>query len=119
MTEFIEFCREYGVYILTFACFVVEIIFIFIKRKPKTVDDFLYCLNEIRLKVPNVVAAVEAPGNGEVKKATVIKYLTKDFEKVLGRKITERECVIVSDLISKDIEAVLAAPHKKEILNEK
>lgn len=119
MTEFIEFCREYGVYLLTFGCFLVEIIFIFIKRKPSTVDDFLYCLQEIRLKVPSVVAAVETPGNGEVKKATCIKVLTNEFEKVIGRKITEKECVILSKLVSQDIEAVLSTPQKKEISNEK
>lgn len=119
MTEFIEFCQEYGVYLLTFVCFVIEIIFIFIKRRPKTVDDFLYTLQEIRLRVPGVVAAVEVSGNGEAKRSAVINYLTKEFEKVLGRKITEKECVIVSDLISKDIEAVLSAPTKKEILSEK
>lgn len=119
MTEFIEFCREYGVYLLTFVCFVIEIIFIFIKRRPKTVDDFLYCLQEIRLNVSSVVAAVEVPGNGEAKKSTVIKVLLTEFEKKLGRKITDRECVIVSDLISKDIETVLCTPTKKEIKSEK
>lgn len=119
MTEFNEFCREYGVYILTAFCFVVEIIFIFIKRKPKTVDDFLYCLNEIRLLVPEYVATVECPGNGEIKKSTVIKILVELFEKKIGRKATDKEKLIVESLIGFDIEAVLAAPQKKEILNEK
>ena len=119
MTEFIEFCREYGVYILTFACFVIEVIFIFIKRKPKSIDDFLYCLNEIRLLVPEVVSKVEKPGNGEAKKSTVIKVLSSLFEQKLGRKITEKESAIVLDFLASDIEAVLAAPQKKEILNEK
>lgn len=119
MTEFVEFCREYGVYILTAFCFVIEIIFIFIKRRPKSVDDFLYCLNEIRLLVPDYVATVECPGNGEVKKSTVIKILVELFEKKIGRKATDKELLIVSEFLSKDIEAVLAAPQKKEILNEK
>lgn len=119
MTEFIEFCREYGVYLLTFACFVVEIIFIFIKRKPKTIDDFLFCLNEIRVFVPDLIKQVETPGNGDVKKATVIKVCGELLEKKLGRKITEKECAVLSNLVGQDIEAVLSTPKKKEISNEK
>ena len=119
MTEFIEFCREYGVYLLTFACFVIEIVFIFIKRKPKSIDDFLYCLNEIRLLVPEYVSGVECPGNGDVKKSTVMKILLQKFESRIGRKITEKESEIVANFLSSDIEAVLTAPQKKEIINEK
>ena len=119
MTELFNFLKEYGVYILTFACFVIELVFIFIKRKPKTVDDFLYCLNEIRTLVPLYVSDVEVPGNGDIKKSTVIQVLTSLFEKKLGRKITDRECVILTEFLDKDIEAVLTAPTKKGVNYEK
>ena len=117
--DFVNFLKDYGVYILTFVCFVVEIVFIFIKRKPKTVDDFLYCLNEIRTLVPLYVSDAERPGNGEIKKAAVIQVLTSLFEQKLGRKITDKESVIVADFLANDIEAVLTAPTKKGVIYEK
>lgn len=119
MTEFVEFCREYGAYILGFVCFVLEIILIFIKRRPKTVDDFLYCLNEIRVLVPDYVKEVECPGNGEIKKSTVKKILIGELEKNLSRSLTVKESEIAVSFLDADIEAVLAAPQKKEIFNEK
>lgn len=118
MTEFINFLKDYGVYILTGICFVVEIVIIFIKRNPKTIDDFLYCLNEIRTLVPLYVSDVECPGNGETKKVAVIQVLTSIFENKLGRKITDKESVIVADFLDKDIEAVLTAPTKKGVIYE-
>lgn len=119
MTEFVNFCREYGLYILHVLSLIIGVIFIIIKRKPKTVDDFLYCLNEIRLLVPQVVNEVECPGNGESKKAAVIECLINLFEKTLGRKTTEKEKEIAANLLSSDIEVVLSTPQKKENNNEK
>ena len=48
MTDFVEFCREYWFQIAAGVAFIIEIIFIFVKRKPKTVDDFLLAMNEVR-----------------------------------------------------------------------
>ena len=116
MTEFIEFCREYGVYCLTFLCFVIEIVLIIIKRKPKTVDDFLLALNEVRTKLPELISKVECPGNGEVKKNKVMEIAEKALTKSISRGLSDKEFAAVRKILSDDIEAILSTPTKKEIL---
>lgn len=116
MTEFFNFCREYAVYILGGLCFVFQVVCLLVKRRPKTVDEFLYALNEVRLLVPGYVKAVECPGNGDTKKKAVIKIIEDLLARKLKRNITDKECAILDSLVDADIEAVLAAPTKKEIL---
>lgn len=115
MTEFFEFCREYWFQILTCLGFLCEIIFIFIKRKPKTVDDFLLSMNEVRSLLPEFIKSVETPGKGVLKKHKVIDKSTKVLENKIGRKLSSRELQIFSKVISSDIETILETPTKKGI----
>ena len=113
MNEFVKFIREYGVYILeslTFVCFVITL---FIKRRPKTLDDFLYCLSEVRSNLPAFISKVECPGNGSTKKAAVLKAADSMLSHKLGRKTTKKESEIAANLFSSDIEAILSTPQKK------
>ena len=116
MTEFIEFCREYGVYVLTFVCFVVELILIIIKRKPQTVDDFLLALNEVRTKLPELISKVECPGNGEIKKNKVLDIAEHALTKSIGRGLSDKEFASVRKIFGDDIETILSTPQKKENL---
>lgn len=113
MTDYLEFCREYWFQILTFLGFICEIVFIFIKRKPKTVDDFLLAMNEVRSLLPELISSVEEPGKGAVKKNKVMAKSTKVLENKLGRKLSSRELQTFSKVVSADIETILETPTKK------
>lgn len=119
MNTFIEFIKEYWFQLLTALAFVVEIIFIFIKRKPKSIDDFKLCLNEALSCVPDLVIDFERPGEGEVKRLQVINCCISGIIHKLGRKLTEQERSLVFNSISEKIETVLCTPTKKEKINEK
>lgn len=119
MTEFFEFCREYGVYFLTLLCFIIEIIFLVVKRRPKSIDDFKLAFEEALALVPELVISRERPGEGELKKKEVITSCSYLVSRLLGRKLSDYETVIIRDAVSDKIETVLSTPIKKEISNEK
>ena len=119
MKEIFDFCRQNLVLIVGILTLVVEIIFVIIKRRPKTLDDFIFALTEVRTEVANIVSYVEVPGNGQEKKAKVIDIASKLLCKLLGRELTDKEKVYAVKLFETDIENVLSAPTKKEKINEK
>lgn len=113
MTEFIEFCREYGVYILTLLCFIIEIIFLVVKRRPKSIEAFKLAVQEALALVPELVISRERPGEGDLKKEEVISHSIYLVSRSLGRKLSDYESVIVRNSVSDKIETVLATPTKK------
>lgn len=119
MKEVFEYCRQNPVLILSVLTLIVEVIVIFVKRRPKTLDDFVFALNEVRSMVAVLVEKVEVPGNGEIKKAAVIKSLVSSLSTVIGRELTEKEKGYAVKIFETDIENVLSAPKKKEKINEK
>ena len=68
-------------------------------------------------KIPSYIAIVETEGHGEEKKNCVLNLALREASESLGRKLTEEETQAVIALASKQIEKVLAAPQKKEIID--
>ena len=119
MNEIIDFCRQNLVLIVSIATLVAEIIFVIIKRRPKTLDDFIFALNEVRSSISLLVERVEVPGNGSEKKQSVIDGALTVLSRLLGRELSEKEKVYAVKLFDVDIENVLSAPTKKEKKDEK
>lgn len=118
MDSFFDFLKQNWSVILTISFLIIETVFIFIKRKPKSVDDFVSSLNEVLALVPEYVSRIECPGYGEKKKATVIKFCLDRLEKSLGRGLSDKEIETVSTRVGEKIETVLSTPKKKENVNE-
>lgn len=114
MKEFIDFVREYGLYLLGSLCFVIEVIVILIKRKPKSIDDFKLALTEALSIVPELVISRERPGEGELKKKEVLISCKKLIERRLGRGLSSNESLLVDSAVDTQIETVLSTPTKKE-----
>lgn len=119
MNAFIEFLREYWFQLLTALAFVLEIIFIFIKRKPKSIDDFKLALSEALSCVPELVISRERPGEGSSKKAEVLLSIRRYISSKLGRDLTVSEEAMITAQAAEKIETVLSTPTKKEKINEK
>lgn len=119
MTEFIEFLKLYWRELLVGVCFVLEIIFIFIKRKPKSVDEFKAACDEVVGLIPTLVNSVERPGHGEEKKILVISRAISLFERLIGRKLSDAEKLAAEKRFSDTIELVLTTPVKKGSTDEK
>lgn len=119
MKLFIDFLRENWKFVLTLVLCLLEIVFIFVKRKPKSIDDFKLCLNEVLATVPELVISRERPGEGELKKSEVEVSAKKLLERRLGRGLTVNECLLVKEAVDNKIETVLSTPTKKEKINEK
>lgn len=114
MIEFVNFCREYGLYILTFLCFVISSILTIVKRKPKSVDDFLLALSDVCADLPDIIKSVECPGKGDQKKLMVINIAHSKLEKRLSRCLSYREIETIDKKLSAQIETILSTPKKKE-----
>lgn len=67
-------------------------------------------------KIPSFIAIVESDGKGEEKKNKVLNLVLKEAEESLGRPLSQEEFNAIVVLASKQIELVLAAPQKKEIV---
>lgn len=119
MEEFLSFCRSHLDLIASLLTLIVSVILVLIKRRPKTIDDFVFALNEIRTQVSIFCERVEVPGNGIEKKNKVIDLSLAMLSRLIGRELSGKEIDYASKLISSDIENVLNAPTKKEKNNEK
>ena len=118
MNYLLNFLKEYWFQIVTLTVAAIEVVFIFIKRKPKSVDDFILCLKDVLGDVPYLVSKVERPGEGDKKKSEVIEFALHLLSKKLGRGLSEFEVSNATDEIVEVLEDVLTAPTKKEITNE-
>lgn len=115
MNEIVNFLRDYWQYISIVLVILFDILILIVKRRPRTIDDFLIALNEGLALVPVLVKQVECVGNGAKKKNDVISAVVQFVACHLGRSLTNKESEIATIYASNQIEAVLAAPQKKEV----
>lgn len=113
MNYFVDFLRENWKFVLAMLLALVELIFIFIKRKPKSIDDFKLALSEALSNIPELVISRERPGQGELKKLEVEVCAQKYIERRLGRGLSTQECLLTKNAIGEKIETVLSTPTKK------
>lgn len=114
MDTFIEFIKSHWTFVITLAVALLEIVFIFIKRKPKSIDEFKLALEEVKAIVPELVISRERPGDGLTKKLEVEVSAKKLIERRLGRGLSAKECLLVKEAIGDKVETVLSTPTKKE-----
>lgn len=115
MNNFINFLQEYKSLIVSFATFILTLILIFIKRRPKTLDDFVSSLDEVLVTVPSIINSVECPGNGLAKKKEVLSISIHLLQKKLGRDISKSELDYAYRKIDSSIELILSTPQKKGV----
>lgn len=118
MNQFVEFMRDNWKFVVALVFCIVEIVFIFVKRKPKSIDDFKCVLAEVESIVPELVISRERPGEGELKKKEVIGSCIKLVERRLGRGLSDNEKSLIESSIDKKVEVVLTTPTRKEKINE-
>ena len=67
-------------------------------------------------KIPSWIAIVEKDGSGEEKKNAVINMALKEAGEMLGKDLSPEEKQLIISLASKQIELILAAPQKKNVV---
>lgn len=115
MENFVNFLIEYKELLVSVLCVILTFVGILVKRKPKTLDEFIACVDDVLTGVPSYVWFVERPGDGSAKKSEVIDLAAADLKKKLGRDLTSMESKYFLDHIDEVIEMTLKAPQKKEV----
>lgn len=111
--DYVNFIKEYGGLIFSALLILLDVIILLIKRRPKTLDDFLYCLKSAVEVLPGLISHVERPGDGASKKSDVIQYAMAIIEKDLGRTLSDTEYQFAYGQLSNQIECILSTPTKK------
>lgn len=111
--NWLEFFKEWSPYIVSGLIVVLDVLILLLKRRPKTIDDFMSCLDKVLSALPGFISKVEYPGGGEHKKDLVIAYAFSLFKKSLGRDLSDSEYHLAKETISEQIESILSTPHKK------
>lgn len=115
MEKFLEILVNYKAEIVSAAVFILGVITLCIKRRPKSVDEVLEIVHGVGCLVPYYVSAVEVPGDGDAKKTQVISMCISAVKKKLKRPLSNQEIVEFSDYFGQQVEAVLETPQKKGV----
>lgn len=110
-----DLIKEYGVMVFLLVIFILEIVLLCIKRKPKTLDDFTSIMREVVSDyLPSFISSIERPGYGEEKKKWVILQAKRVMREELGRDMSPSELKIFANYIPEKIESILSTPEKKK-----
>lgn len=115
MENILNFLKEWSPYIVSGIIVVLDILILLLKRRPKTFDDFILALHDVRAEVACFVSDVEVPGEGSAKKNEVIKLSLDLLSRLLKRPLSDTEITMATNDISRQIEEVLEAPQKKGV----
>lgn len=113
MEEVLTFLKENYQLIISLSILILSLISIVVKKRPKTLDDFIQVSGQVIGKVAEWVKQVEIPGHGDDKKIAVINLALKEAKKKLGRNLSETEIVSIYKQVGSQVESVLDAPSKK------
>lgn len=113
--EFVNYLKDHPELIASAILFVLALITLIIKRRPKSLDEFVSILSDVVTGVADYMNQVEVPGNGIIKREKVISLCTEEMSKRLKRPLTVQEEAVVRLNVSDQIEKVMDAPHRKEI----
>lgn len=115
MITFIEFIKEYKEFIIGALTLIISIVLIFIKRRPKTVDDFISSLDEVCNVIPSLIIKAEVPGNGLAKKKEVLSDCFSILKKHICRDLSKFEYDLAYKKFDSSIELILSTPQKKAV----
>lgn len=113
MSDFLQILNDYKEIIVSCAVFLLVLLAILLKKRPKTLDDFKFAVSEALNLVPSLVIKVERPSNGAEKKSQVIDACLVAVSSYLGRPLTDSEKSYVRKEADITIEGVLSTPKKK------
>ena len=113
MKNFLDFLIQYKEVIVSSLCFVLTFLAIVLKRRPKTLDEFISLLNETLLVLPDFISKVERPSHGADKKYQVKQMALSHFEKSLNRVLSDSEKEMFLKAVDIRIEEILKTPQKK------
>ena len=114
MNSFLQFLSDYKSLLVSGATLILTILLLFIKKRPKTIDDFLWLVDNVCAYVlPSAISKAEIPGNGLAKKKEVRDVALTVITKKLGRVLTDSEKSLALKSIDESIEAILSTPQKK------
>lgn len=111
--EILEFLKEWNPVIVPGLVLILDLLIIFLKRRPKTLDDFENCLKDMLNNLPYLINYVECPGHGEEKKEKVLLHCLSVLEGKMGRPLSDREDSYAEETLSEQIEVILSTPQKK------
>lgn len=115
MEKFLEILTEYKAEIASVVLFILGVITLIVKRRPKSVDEVLSILYGVGSQVSAFVSAVEVPGEGSWKKEQVISMCLLEVRKRLKRPLSQQEMTDFSEYFGSLVESVLEAPQKKGV----
>ena len=111
----IEFLKEYKEVLVSCLAVILTFICMFVKRKPKTIEEFILILASVLNELPTLINKVEVPGNGLAKKKEVRSLAISLCEAKLGRHLSSHEEDIAFVNIDKQVEDILTTPQKKGV----
>lgn len=116
MNDFLNWLDNYKSLLVSGITLILTIVLLFIKKRPKTIDEFLRIVDNVCAYVlPSTILKVEVPGNGALKKKEVRNVALNVITKKLGRVLTDFEKSLALQSIDESIEAILSAPQKKQV----
>lgn len=113
MDTLVNFLRENWQFISSAILALLTIIAMLIKRKPKTIDDFIIGILEVINDLPEFINEVEEVGNGLSKKIKVQQFALNDLKSRLKRTLTKTELSQALCHIDDALESILSTPQKK------
>lgn len=116
MENLVNFFREYWQYISIGIVVAIDIVIIFIKKRPKKYDEFVECIGHLFALVPSYIYSAEEQypsGQGDIKKLYVLEELCHILEGRLGRDLNDTELSYFYNTFTRYIESVLETPVKK------
>lgn len=113
MKEFLDFLTQYKELIFLVLSVILSFLAIVLKRRPKTLDEFISLFNETLLVLPDFICKVERPSHGADKKYQVKQMALSHFEKLLNRKLCDSEKDMFFKAVDTRIEEILKTPQKK------
>lgn len=116
MEALLNFIKEYGALILAALSVVVGVVAAIIKRRPKTLDEFISIVSEVNNNIPYLVSIQEqriGSGYGDQKKTAVLTEALREVSSHLGRVLSNEESDYCISQFSSMVECVLDTPQKK------
>lgn len=113
MDSFVNFLNENKVLLISIVTLILSVILIFIKKRPKTIDEFISIIDEIIGLLPGFINKVEIPNNGLMKKKEVLSMCFNLVKKKLGRELSNSELDYAYKKFDDSIEAILSTPQKR------
>lgn len=113
MEDFVKFLNDYKEIIVGVLCLLSTLLCIILKRRPQTIEDLVYIVNDVCNKLPEIINSVERPGFGEDKKNEVERKALLYVSRALGHSLTRSERNYAIAEIDVSIESILSTPQKK------